>query len=83
MVLFFFHFRQVRAAFTRAYNKSSAPTPYLINVGPKKKNNQASQDEGFMDGDMEDEGSDLEEDDVDIDRMIKVPFIFYLLVYLN
>ncbi|XP_043285853.1 replication factor C subunit 1 [Venturia canescens] len=62
---------KVRAAFTRAYNKSSAPAPYLINAGPKKKSNQASQDEGFMEDENEDEVSDEDQNDVDTDKMIK------------
>lgn len=64
---------KVKAAFTRAYNKSSALTPFAVGAAPKKKT-VASQDEGFIDGE-EDEGTvsdDEDADNLDNDRMIKV-----------
>ena len=67
----------MKAAFTRAYNKSSAQLPYLTNAAaPKKKANQASQDEGFMEGDEDDIASGSDNDDVDTDKMIKARILF-------
>ncbi|XP_034941191.1 replication factor C subunit 1 [Chelonus insularis] len=64
---------KTKAAFTRAYNKH-AITAFAISAGSKKKNTQASQDEGFgedLDNEGDDVESDKDEEDLEVDRMIK------------
>uniref|UniRef100_A0A0C9RS00 Gnf1_0 protein n=1 Tax=Fopius arisanus TaxID=64838 RepID=A0A0C9RS00_9HYME len=63
---------KVKAAFTRTYNKNSAPVPFVVKTTVSKKRGQASQDDGFVDDDEEGiDGSDVEDDDLDVDKMIK------------
>ena len=64
----------MKSAFTRAYNKNAATAPYAMTVGAsKKKKGGASQDEG-LEGleDGEDIGDSEEDDDIDIEKMVKV-----------
>lgn len=64
----------MKAAFTRAYNKSVPLLPFSTNTGVSKKRN-ARVDNEYGDEDVEE---DLEEDndDVQADAMIKVLFFF-------
>lgn len=72
---------QVKAAFTRAYNKTSAPTPYA--AVPIKKGSKAEVD--FIDS-IPDEGEegvsqipeDDEEDVEEVDTMIVVGFYYQM-----
>ncbi|KAK0074120.1 hypothetical protein PV326_012726, partial [Microctonus aethiopoides] len=68
---------KVKAAFTRAYNKSAVPTPFSMGAATKKKGGIEPQDSGFIDeaenygesdNDDEDDGDD---DNLDSDRMVK------------
>lgn len=63
---------KVKAAFTRAYNKSGALLPYSIASGAAKKNSVArSQTQASFDEEEENE-SDNDDDDINKDAMIKV-----------
>lgn len=63
---------QVKAAFTRSYNKNCTSVPYAMHgPAPKKKTAQASQDEGFAEEDAPEENSDDGSENADADRMIK------------
>lgn len=61
-------FVQVKAAFTRAYNKNSAPAPYAS--VPFKKGSKGDLD--GMDIDDEEDVEDDEEEDLEVDSMIMV-----------
>lgn len=59
---------QVKAAFTRAYQKNPPILPYAVNSGGTAKK-RATQNEDYI----EDEDDDDEEaDDINFDKMIKV-----------
>lgn len=60
----------MKAAFTRAYNKTSAPTPYAA-VSVKKGRGEADYTDSFPDEEPEDE----QDDDLDVDSMIVVCII--------
>lgn len=62
---------KVKSAFTRTYNKDSVALPYSVTGTTAKKKTQVSQDEGFLDDDQDDEGSDSNDDNVESDKMIK------------
>ncbi|XP_015119781.1 replication factor C subunit 1 [Diachasma alloeum] len=71
---------KVKAAFTRAYNKHSAPVPFVVKAIVSKKKGQATQDDGFIDDDEDNdndddaninEDSDAENNSLDVDKMIK------------
>ncbi|XP_066583927.1 replication factor C subunit 1 [Prorops nasuta] len=59
---------KVKAAFTRAYNKSSTAMPYTVKGSSKKKN---SQDEELMDEEDNANNEEEEEDTIEADKMIK------------
>nr|XP_031827497.1 replication factor C subunit 1 [Nomia melanderi] len=60
---------KVKAAFTRTYNKSSAPVPYIVSSVSKKKTTQAQQEDEFTEQTDEENSSD--DDTVESDKMIK------------
>lgn len=65
---------QVKAAFTRAYNKASVVTPYAL-VAPVKKGKGPKADgeeEGLEEEGEVDENEEQEEDNMDNDAMIMV-----------
>lgn len=64
---------QVKAAFTRAYNKESHLTPYALQV--VKKGRRGTVDAELGEGELEQESQELaeeEQEDVTTDAMIKV-----------
>ena len=62
----------MKAAFTRALNKSSALTPYSTVQAPKRKATSTDySDAGYDEGEEEDGTSDAD-DDITADAMIKV-----------
>ncbi len=72
---------QVKAAFTRAYNKESHLTPYSTGAAPKKgrrRGGVAATDDldelegGYEEGGTQPEEDEEEEEDVTTDTMIKV-----------
>ncbi|XP_026669374.1 replication factor C subunit 1 isoform X2 [Ceratina calcarata] len=60
---------KTKAAFTRAYNKNSAPLPYAVNATTKKRA-ASSQNEGEEEDALEEEANS-EDDNIDADQMIK------------
>ncbi|KAF3423622.1 hypothetical protein E2986_03148 [Frieseomelitta varia] len=61
---------QVKAAFTRAYNKNSVAVPYIVSDTSKKKAVSSVQ-EDFLVEEEEEMDSDHNDDNVDTDKMIK------------
>ncbi|XP_012236348.1 replication factor C subunit 1 [Bombus impatiens] len=62
---------KVKAAFTRAYNKSSVALPYIVSGTSKKKVTSSIQEEGFLEEEEEEIDSDQNDDNLDADKMIK------------
>ncbi|KAI4487895.1 hypothetical protein M0802_011714 [Mischocyttarus mexicanus] len=66
---------KVLAAFTRTYNKKSAGLPYSINTSKAKKSATTSQEDlesvETVDAVEDDINSDEEEDNIDLDKMVK------------
>lgn len=66
---------QVKAAFTRSYNKEKHKTPYAIRAAPKKgrKGGAAEDHQGIDEEGLEQEGEEnsQEKDDIENDAMIK------------
>lgn len=60
-------FFQVKAAFTRAYQKNPPMLPYTINSNVTSKK-RSMQDENFI----EEENDEEEDDSIESDKMIKV-----------
>ena len=72
--------KQVKAAFTRAYNKESHATPFAVVSVTKKKKKKAGGDEETYGDDDEIEESEEEDDDITKDAMIKVNVILFIAV---
>ncbi|XP_063977765.1 replication factor C subunit 1 [Diachasmimorpha longicaudata] len=66
---------KVKAAFTRNYNKHSAPVPFVVKSTVSKKRGQTAPDDGFVDDDDDDDSNDDESDEennsLDVDKMVK------------
>jgi len=81
-------FWQVKAAFTRSYNKTIHLTPYSTGAVPKKRGRQAVGDEDDTEdiydqleqAETEKRGSDDSDDDISADRMIMVVIAVTLVV---
>lgn len=65
---------QVKAAFTRTYNKTAAPIPYVIDttISKKRRGAAAAENEELLDGEEAIEDSGEESDSLESDKMIKV-----------
>lgn len=69
----------MKAAFTRAYNKTSAPTPYAA-VSVKKGRGEVEYTDSLPDEEEDSqEPEDEQDDDVNVDSMIVVICILFLL----
>lgn len=59
---------QVKAAFTRAYQKNSPMLPYAINSNVTARKRSLQDDDDFI----EEENNEEEDDNIEFDKMIKV-----------